>query len=52
MKTFKTIDLCVEYLTSILGCKWDSEKESKLVKNCYFKFKGVYVMYDPYGILD
>ncbi len=50
IKTFKTIDLCVDYLVSI-GCKWSYEKECKLKESHTFKFKGVWVLYDPYDIL-
>jgi len=50
MKTFKTIDQCVEYLTS-LGCKWNAKKETELVTKHFFRFNGVIVMYDPFDIL-
>lgn len=50
MKSFPTIDQCVEYLVSI-GCKWNAVKEVELNTKSSFKFKGTLVLYDPHNLL-
>ena len=51
IKSFPTIDLCVDYLVN-QGCKWDHKKETELNKNKSFQYKDIIVFYDKYGILD
>lgn len=56
LKTFKTIDQCVDFLVS-LDCNWNYEKEQKLKKNGSFIYKDYYgqkylILHDPYNLIS
>jgi len=50
IKSFPTIDLCVDYLIN-LGCRWSYKKEEILKKQCLFKYRDVIVFYDEFELL-
>ena len=51
IKSFPTIDLCVNFLISI-GCTWNYEKETQLKEKSIFVYGRYAVLYDPYQLLD
>ena len=49
IKTFNTIDQCVDYLVRC-GCEWNYDKELQLKTKYSYIYIDVMVIYDPFEI--